>query len=81
MNDDGVILNVLNAIVHAVLALPGGSDTLKASFPQFVNALGFCTIGLNPFLGIAEKTLNFQQVKLNFTRFFQEIGIFLGKSK
>lgn len=53
MNDDGVILNVLNAIVHAVLALPGGSDTLKASFPQFVNALGFCTIGLNPFLGIA----------------------------
>ena len=25
---------------------------MKASFPQFVNALGFCTIGLDPFLGI-----------------------------
>lgn len=53
MNDDGIALNVLNAIVHAVLALPGGSDTMKASFPQFVNALWFGAIGLDPFLGIA----------------------------
>nr|DAI14142.1 MAG TPA: hypothetical protein [Caudoviricetes sp.] len=30
---------------------------------------------------IAEKTLNFQQVKLNFTRFLQKISIFFGKSK
>ena len=53
MNDDDIILNVLNAIVHAVLALPGGSDMPKASFPQFVNALGFCTIGLDTLFGIA----------------------------
>ena len=46
MNDDGVALNVLNAIVHAVLALPGGSNMVQASFPQFVDALWLRTIGL-----------------------------------
>ena len=53
MNNDGVTLNVLDSVVHAVLALPGGSDTMKASIPQFINALGFGTIGLDPFLAVA----------------------------
>ena len=73
MHDDVIILQVVNAVADGIFTLPAALDVGQTQNPQAVNALWFCTVGLNTLFCISHRNYLFGYALIAHTSFIHFI--------